>query len=60
MNTNRIKELEEKIADLKARWPVHSVRPSMLQELEDLEEKLEQVRHERRAATGRLGGQTGR
>lgn len=35
-----IKELKEKIADLKARMPIHSVRPAMLQELEDLEERL--------------------
>ena len=36
-----IKEIEEAIADLKARWPAHSVPPKMWQELEELEEKLE-------------------
>lgn len=40
----RIKELEDKLADLKARWPAHSVPPSMWQELEELEEELEKVR----------------
>ena len=40
MNNNRIKELEEKIAELKKRWPAHSVPPAMLQELDDLEEAL--------------------
>jgi len=38
-----MKELKEKIADLKARMPVHSVRPSMLQELEELEEQLKSM-----------------
>ncbi len=40
MDNERIKELEKKIAELKKRWPVHSVSPSMLQELDDLEEAL--------------------
>ena len=41
---DRIKQLEEEIADLKARWPVHSVKPSMLQQLEELEEALEKAK----------------
>jgi uncharacterized protein (DUF302 family) len=41
---NRIKQLEEKIADLKGRLPKHSVRPAMLQELERLEEELEKAK----------------
>jgi len=44
MSTDKIKELEEKIADLKARWPAHSVHPSMVQELEELEDELEKAR----------------
>lgn len=40
MSDNRIKELEEKIADLKKRWPAHSVPPALLQELDDLEDAL--------------------
>ena len=40
----RIAELEERIADLKARLPRHSVPPSMIIELEDLEEELERAR----------------
>ena len=40
MSKERIKELEKKIEDLKRRWPIHSVKPWMLQELEDeLEEE---------------------
>ena len=42
MDTERIKEIEEEIADLKARWPAHSVPPRMWQQLEELEEKLEE------------------
>ena len=40
MKNERIKELEEKIDDLKKRWPAHSVSPALFQELEDLEEEL--------------------
>jgi hypothetical protein len=36
----RIQELEREIADLKARWPKHSVPPAMLMRLEELEEEL--------------------
>jgi hypothetical protein len=35
-----IGELKRKIADLEGRMPAHSVRPSMMQELEELEERL--------------------
>ena len=41
MGPDKVKEIEEKIADLKARWPAHSVPPSMWQQLEDLEAELE-------------------
>ena len=44
MDTDKIKELEEKIADLKARWPAHSVPPSMWQQLEELEDELDKAR----------------
>ncbi len=40
----RVQELERQIADLKSRWPAHSVPPAMLEELDDLEEQLEQLR----------------
>lgn len=43
-NRKTIEELEELIADLKARLPKHSIPPAMLIELEDLEEALEQAR----------------
>ena len=44
LNTDRVKEIEEKIADLKARWPAHSVPPSMWQQLEQLEDELERAK----------------
>ena len=40
VNNKRIQELEEKIADLKKRWPAHSVPPAILRELDDLEGEL--------------------
>ena len=41
MNNERIEELEKQIAELKRRWPAHSVPPTMLQQLDELEEALE-------------------
>jgi len=41
MTSERIKELEEQIADLNRRWPAHSVPPTMLEQLEELEAELE-------------------
>jgi hypothetical protein len=41
---DQIKEIEAKIADLKARWPAHSVPPRMWQELEELEDQLEKAK----------------
>jgi hypothetical protein len=43
MSSERIKELEEQIAELKRRWPAHSVPPTMLQQLDDLEAELERA-----------------
>ena len=41
MNRDGIKELQEQIAELKGRWPAHSVPPAMVQRLDELEEALE-------------------
>ena len=38
---DRIKDLERRIEEVKSRWPVHSVSPAMLQQLDQLEEELE-------------------
>ncbi len=37
----RVRQLREQIAELKKSWPAHSVSPSMLQRLDDLEDELE-------------------
>lgn len=42
-DTKEIQKLADQIADLKKRLPAHSVKPSMLQELEHLEEKLAEL-----------------
>ena len=39
----RIAQLEEELAALKARLPKHSVPPSMILELEDMEDELERL-----------------
>jgi len=44
MSNDKIKEIEEKIADLRARWPAHSVPPVMWQQLEELEDELEKAK----------------
>jgi hypothetical protein len=40
MGSERIEELKGQIAALESRWPAHSVPPSMLEQLEELEEEL--------------------
>lgn len=39
----RLTEVEEKLIDLKARWPYHSVQPRMVAEREDLEEERDRL-----------------
>jgi hypothetical protein len=46
VDNDKVREIEEKIADLKARWPAHSVPPSMWQQLEELEDELEKVKRD--------------
>ena len=49
MHAGKVKELEEKLAELKLRIPPHSVPPTILQQIEELEEeiaKLKQVENE--------------
>ena len=54
LSTQSVRELEERIAELKRRIPPHSVPPAMLQELEELEDQLEQARE-----AGNAGAQKG-
>ena len=44
MDKEIVKSIEEEIAELKSRWPAHSVPPHMWQQLEELEEKLEKAK----------------
>ncbi|MDR3543928.1 MAG: hypothetical protein P4L69_23670 [Desulfosporosinus sp.] len=37
--------VERKLAELKSRWPSHSVQPKMVADLEDLEEERDRLRH---------------
>ena len=39
----QMEDLARKIKDLQNRLPAHSVKPNMLRELEELEEKLESL-----------------
>lgn len=41
MDKEEVRKIEDEIAELKARWPAHSIPVSMWQQLEELEEKLE-------------------
>ena len=43
MAADDVQEIERKIAELRARWPSHSVPPAMWQELEELEEELQKA-----------------
>jgi len=45
-----ILDLEKEIAELKNRLPAHSLKPPMIQQLEDLEEKLENAKKARQLA----------
>jgi len=40
VHLDSVRDLEQRIAELKRRIPPHSVPPAMLQELEELEDEL--------------------
>jgi hypothetical protein len=46
-----VSDLEQRLADLLARLPAHSVPPSMIAELDELEEALAQARRQSRLET---------
>ncbi len=46
----RVERLQAQIADLRDRMPAHSVNPSMIQALEDLEDELESARQTTKGA----------
>ncbi len=49
----RKEELERRLADLKARLPAHSIPPSMMIELDELEEQLAEIQARNKKETFR-------
>jgi len=45
-----VSNMEKEIAELKSRLPAHSLKPPMIQQLEDLEERLEKAKKARHSA----------
>jgi tRNA (adenine37-N6)-methyltransferase len=43
MSGETVEELRKQIADLKKRWPAHSPPPAMMQQLDELQERLQQA-----------------
>ena len=41
--SSQINAIEKKLADLKLRWPAHSLKPAMMIELENLEEERDRL-----------------
>jgi hypothetical protein len=56
MSSRNLQEIERKIADLKGRWPKHSVPPNMWQELEELEAQLEAAKQEEEGSRQNANG----
>ena len=44
---NKVQRLKKEIADLRAQMPIHSIKPSMMQRLEELEEELKAAQEDR-------------
>ncbi|MBU7005410.1 hypothetical protein [Phosphitispora fastidiosa] len=40
----KLAELENQLRDLKQRWPAHSVKPQMIEEMERIEDEIENLR----------------
>jgi hypothetical protein len=57
LDRDKASDIEQKIAELKRRWPVHSVPPAMWSELEELEEELRLTKEA--GDEGRDGRETG-
>jgi hypothetical protein len=46
MGDRQIRDLEDRIAEIRLRIPPHSVPPAMLEELDELEQELEKARRQ--------------
>ncbi len=53
MSRDRIAEIKEQIAELKKRWPAHSVSAALMEELDELEEAL-RLEQEKAVGPGEL------
>lgn len=53
---SRIWELEKRINDIRKRLPAHSVKPQLIQELEDLEEELDSLKDKKVRENGSISG----
>lgn len=53
--SDRVKELERQIAELKARWPAHSVPPALMAQLDELEEALNELTRKQNSEDTSLG-----
>ena len=51
----RVADLEKRLSELRARLPAHSIPPSMIAELDDLEEELALARRQWREAQANEG-----
>lgn len=58
-NSDRIRDLERQIEELKTQWPTHSVKPAMVQRLDELEEELEKAIEEAREGNAKADSRGG-
>lgn len=42
-NDKKLAVLENQLKDLKQRWPAHSVKPQMIEEMERIEDEIENL-----------------
>ena len=42
-NDKKLAVLENQLRDLKQRWPAHSVKPQMIEEMERIEDEIEKL-----------------
>ena len=52
MSSERIKELQKQIAELKRRWPAHLAPPTLLEQLDELEAELKEELNKATAEKG--------
>ncbi len=53
LTDHKIAGVKKKIDDVKKRWPFHSARPALYEELETLELELEELKKQKRKNSSR-------